>query len=655
MQVVPVLLTLQVLAGADAPSPDVLSAKAAAVRARVDSGIRVFQLAWRDAWRDAERDRRPPRWKAHFFQFQRRGFAVHCHWIATPLSIKRHLIAGSVRAHSACPLWSPEDEPLAGDERHGIDASLQPGAQLRVAVLRRNLLALLDSAAAALPGDLFVSGQRVRFAIDADDLTTAALAAGNCDADPARCGLLQGYVLLRVGLVAAADSAFLAAAALMAEGERCRWNDIGLLLEPEHRRRYRALPCAARSAREAAFWWLSDPLYIEPGNERRAEHFARKVRLVLQQAIGEDERQRWTPEHGGPAAEEALVRYGWPSRMYWGGQRVDLSHGGWLAQHGADTAPPYVVREYTRGRLHPVPAQSALDEPFAATAGDWQLAAPAEDEDWWPREHYARDGGGIVQLPDGQWAMLRRRDHARFVWAGALDPPLPGRARDAPLEAELLEGRTVGEMTRAGRFAARAGGRLLVDAPLAEGRALIAVEVSGDSVQPAARTRFGVHVAAPLAALGRGRALSQPLLYDPPADAGAELSDDAAIARMLGTTTLGAQRRVGVYWEAYGFAPDDTIDIEVQVSREDRPGVLARVAGVILLRRDGDAAGVGLGWREPPGSRRALEHREGTVTVQMRSFVLDLSRLPRGRYTMTLLMRAAGHAPVSGTRAFTLR
>ena len=155
---------------------------------------------------------------------------------------------------------------------------------------------------------------------------------------------------------------------------------------------------------------------------RRA--FARKVLVTLLAALGDDQRQRFTAWKGGNAVKESLIRYGWPSQMHWSGIQVDREQGNWLLNHVADTAAPYVVREYTRGRLHTRPLPAALASPFKAMPDQWQLNAPPKEDDWWPIEHFARDRSAIVQLPVGQTVMLRRRETTRLIWAGDLDPAL---------------------------------------------------------------------------------------------------------------------------------------------------------------------------------------------------------------------------------------
>jgi hypothetical protein len=627
------------------------------LRAGADSAIREFQLLWRYAWQDAQRVG-PTRWNPALNDDRERFTSAHCHPFYPPIVpafLRKRIIVGAMPSQAMCPKWYSSTRPMIGDERRAIDAGLIASVRPGIKAFRSQLRSLLDTTARQIPGDVHIAGQRVRFAIDQGDFAGAKAAATACERDLAQCALLRAYVRYRAGDIGGADSAFLAAANLMSEADRCAFNDIGMLLDAVMRRTYRALSCAARAGFEANLWLLSDPLYIEPGNERRAEHFARKMMLALMAPLGEDGRWRMTPEKGGEATTETLVRYGWPSQLYWGGPEVDRGHDTWLEMYSLDTAPPYVVPEYTRsGRLHAVPSTGALQAPFRAKPDDWELYAPANDEEWWPTEHMARDRSRIVQLPVGQTAMFRRKNSIRFAWAGDLDAVTLGVSEGDSVHAGFFQAREGSDVTRVGSYGGILGQPFVVDAPLLPGVALIGIELPGDSAHAAARTRFGIETPTPLSAQAGDLALSQPLLFDPALDARSSLDADAAVRRMYGTTTFTKWRRIGVYWEAYGFAPADAVDIEVQMVREDRPGILVRVTGFFLLGR-GEGGKATLRWREEPGSSAAIHRLEGSVPVQMRSINLDISRLPRGHYQLQLSMKRDDGAAVTSERAFVLR
>lgn len=629
------------------------------LRLRIDSATHLFLREWRKNWQETQSALPliPPGYNS--LDTVRRSQFMHCHFTTTSPrevvsgDVRKRLITGSMTAHAMCPLWLPPNARVPDDERRGIDGGIARNRRERIQQLRRTLRLLLDSTSREIPNDVALTGQRIRFAFDANDLDAASAAAAECAGAASSCALLRALVLHRRGLVAAADSAFLAATREMSELDRCSWSDVSMLLEPEQRTRYLGLSCAQRAEFEARLWWLADPLWLERGNERRAEHLARKVHASLVGALGDDERLRFTPRKGGEAVMETLVRYGWPTQFFWGGVVHDMGHDEWLRRAGAETARPYAALEYSRGRVHTVPSPAALDNPLTAAADAWELGAPKKGE-WWPREHYARDASRLVQLPIGQSVLLRRKQGARFAWAGDLDAKALARSESDSVTGTLFESRSSDSVTARGTFHALAGRALVVDVVLHPGATLLGVELPGDSSHAAARTRFGLEVAPALGALGGTRALSQPLFFEPADGAARDMTDDAAIARMFGGTSFDRRQRLGLYWESYGFAPGDSVDIEVHVSREDKPGVFERVASVLRIGARGGSE-VGMRWREGPGHNRGVPLRGEGVPVEMRSIVLEVSRLVKGTYRFQVAMNRPGEPPVTSERVVALR
>lgn len=645
------LLALQLAA---APRADTLPTDSR-VRLRVDSAIRRFQLEWRDAWGETRgQDVRLAAFD-NPHEGRLRLLALHCHWIAGNPRLAPHLVVGTVRSHATCPIWLPENARKVNDERRGIDGALTITRRWRVRELRRQLRLLLDTAAMQLPGDERIAAQRVRFAIDDGDQVGAVKAAAACERPEGYCGMLRALVLFRAARIAQADSAFLDAIALMPTAERCAWNDIGVLMEIEQRRQYTEMSCAERAELNARFWWLADPLWLEPGNERRAEQYARKTLVTMLAPLGEDERQHWRPGKGGEAVAETLLRYGWPTQMWWNGYRTDEGHDTWLLRvAGADTAQPYVVREYSRDRLHTAPSAAALRAPLQAKATDWTLTGLPADANWWPREHYGRDLSAIVQLPPGQSGMLRRHGSTRYVLATDLDPALLKRRAGEAVRATLFASRAASDLHSAGEFGARIGRPLVVDAALEAGPVLLGVELPGDLQRAAGRTRFSANIVPPLSALSGAQAVSQPLLIDPPTDDLGALPAEAAVARMFGSTTLAKARRIGVYWEGYGFATTDTVEITLALSREDKPGIFERVSSGFGLWGD-EGGRADIRWTEVPGGGRTIVRMEGDVAVQMRSVALDLRRQRAGRYRLEVSMKTPGGVAVASERTLVLR
>lgn len=625
------------------------------LRARVDSAIREFQNEWAEAWIRAQSEHGYLNGDEHWRDENERLVAIHCHRDGTSLWLHERIIRGDTPSQPTCPRFLPLDSSNVRDERFRLDNALDRRDLPTIAARRLLLREQLDTAAHELPHDIYIAQQRVRFALDAGDLNGAANAALTCGYDGAQCGLLQGLILYRFGDIARADSTFAAAADLMTAEQRCTWNDISMLLDRESRDEYERLGCDARAGFEKRFWWLADPLWLEPGNERRAEQAARKVTVSLLAPLGDDGRQHFIPRLGGEAVIESLIRYGWPTEMYWAGPLVDAGHNVWLDYWNIPRADHYILREYTRqDRLHVAPLPATLDNPFSATRDGWYLRAPLDDIMWWPQEFYARDRSALVPLPEGQMEMLRRRDSTRFAWAGDLDSVARGRTVDMHRQVALFDSRAVGDVDRVGYFPLRGGSRVLIDAQLAAGKTLIGIEVSGDSTHAAARTRYATNIEPPLSALSGGQAVSQPLLFDAPADVARSVTADSAIAHMYAGTTLRDAGRVGVYWEGYGFRASDTLDFSVRITRTDRPNAVVRAIRVLGIGDSGQG-GVAIRWRELPQNSRAVNQREGDVLVQMRSIVVDVSQLAHGDYELQLSINRPGQVPVTSERAFALR
>src|SRR6266446_5071034 len=108
----------------------------------------------------------------------------------------------------------------------GADEDSAPEEPPRIRRARARLLAALDQAAAALPGDEWIAGQRVRYLLEDGQHRLAAQAAEQCRAVTWWCEALGGMVRHAERDFAGADSLFAAALAAMPEDERCRWSDI---------------------------------------------------------------------------------------------------------------------------------------------------------------------------------------------------------------------------------------------------------------------------------------------------------------------------------------------------------------------------------------------------------------------------------------------
>ncbi|PYP44862.1 MAG: hypothetical protein DMD50_13095, partial [Gemmatimonadetes bacterium] len=257
------------------------------------------------------------------------------------------------------------------------------------------LLATLNSAAGAIPGDEWIAGQRVRYLLQSGRSAEALAAARTCGAAPWWCEALAGLALHVAGDYGAADSAYRAALDAMPPDERCRWTDISALLDGTLAQRYRRLPCDERGPFERRLWWLAQPLYSLPGNDRRTEHLARATMTRIERDARSTYGVLW-----GDDLREVTVRFGWPT--YWTrSEPATLSSFADVPITGHEPVPAF----------HFLPDGSAWDDPGSASPQVWEPRAPRA------REHYAPRYATAFGPLEHQVALFRRRDSCLVVGA----------------------------------------------------------------------------------------------------------------------------------------------------------------------------------------------------------------------------------------------
>ncbi len=178
----------------------------------------------------------------------------------------------------------------------------EPEATMRA---RRELLTALAAAAVSVPGDAWITGQRVRYLIEAHEDSAALQVAGACRAQLWWCLSLRGLALHDGGRTVPAEAAFDSAIAVMPTSVRCAWTDLSKLIGDNSRQPYRKLNCDQRLAANRRIWWLADPLYTREGNDRRAEHFARHTWAEIDSQGANGFAMRWDTD-----LEDMTVRFG---------------------------------------------------------------------------------------------------------------------------------------------------------------------------------------------------------------------------------------------------------------------------------------------------------------------------------------------------------
>jgi hypothetical protein len=486
------------------------------------------------------------------------------------------------------------------------DTLYQPGEEVEAVDTRRErLLQALDSAAAAIPGDPWVAGQRVRYLVEAGENDLAWGAAAECRAAGWWCTALQGYVLHHAGSIPEAEAAFEAVLAAMNDQDRRFWTDLRLVLPRGEQRAYGRMDEAARGQFERRFWWLADPFWMRPGNDRRTEHFARWVMDGMQEGARNTEGERWSSD-----LREILIRFGNPTAR----ERYDV---GSLGATGMVTYYPTWSWEY-------LPPTDAVLAPHEIQPGDWRLNDIRTRTSYRPL--YAER---FVDLPH-QVARFRRGGRTALVAAYAV-PEAFGARGGGPVEDGAVwydaHGERRVEAERAGRSAFR------LDVPSIPG--VISIEALATDANTAARARFGL---APPE--GAGLSLSDVLLLSDARARPASLDEAVAVAR--GSTETRAGDGLALYWEIYGL-PADAEEVTVAV------GISGGSAGWVRRRMEA----LGVVSAPDPVRIRWDEAVDGSVVARSIAIGIPADARP-GTYTLELSVQVPGHAAATAEREITV-
>jgi hypothetical protein len=462
---------------------------------------------------------------------------------------------------------------------------------------REQLLELLGRAQAAEPTDDWVSGMRVRYAIEAERLDTAIAAARACGGTSWWCAALEGLALHSANRHADASAAFDRALREMPEAQRCQWTDLTWWLEPSSHAAYNALGCNGRAAENARVFRLAQPLWMLPGNDVANEWYARRTisRVHSMGRIPYD--LQW-----GADLLESQVRYGWPSA--------------WSVQNGgvADPRPPSVIGHEPTPSYDFMPTPRALAAPTEAEAGDWEPKRARARMRYAPR--YA---SGFGLLPH-QFARFRRGDSTLVAGAYRLVRELEmGRAPyRAGLVLDGLDGRAPVQVVR---DSAAANGALL--AMLGDAPKLASLEVLGITGRKAARVRGAV---TPLTGEVR---LSDFLLLQR-ADASGTPSLEQLASQAYGSLTLDGRSTFGLYWESYRPAtPSAPLQVSVRATR---------VNSSFMQRM---TSSIGLSKAVQPVSVRFADNGRPDGGAG-RSLAITFPEVPAGDYRLTLVVSGAG-------------
>jgi hypothetical protein len=344
-------------------------------------------------------------------------------------------------------------------------------------------------------------------------------------------------------------------------------------------------------------WWLADPFWSEPGNDRRTEHYARWVMHALQDDARQVDRTRWEDD-----SRELVVRYGWPRA--------------WAVYQ-----PPFIgsnpgdaVLGYTGGRSWEwLPPLSAARRPGTLKGDEWPRAESAVTITRYGPAYAAR----MAEMPH-QFARFRRGRETLLVAAFTLrDDSLPGAPR--------LRGALVAMADADGRPAqaeADFGGQGVLRVTLPADSVIASLEVREPGSRIIGRERMAMGSDA------RAAVSDLLLLTDP---AARPVTLDEAVAGARSSAEARAGERLAVFWETYDIAAADSMTVRVRLVPDEAGWGRRRLEAVGLARpgrtaamrwvepvEPGPVAGRALGVSLPPGLRPGGYTLEVTVMLANR-------------------------------------
>jgi len=469
---------------------------------------------------------------------------------------------------------------------------------------RAELIATLDQAAAASPGDAWIAGQRVRYLVEAGRPAEAAHAARECRAGRWWCLALDGYALRSSGDYAAAASAFAAAVGAMPPAERREWDELAPAVADPDAKALRRMDPAARAVTVRHLWWLADPFWMDAGNDRLTEHYARLVADRFQDRARTTEGLFWADD-----LREILVRWGQPSGWERVRPRPGQSDGGVVTHY----APSFEF----------IPTLAMVRDPFAITAAEWKT------EEKLAHTVYAPPGVRRLDPLPHQVAVFRRDGRAEVVAAFAMKPDSLPPAPTLDAGAVLMHDPDAPPVAQTGRVS---GTRGVFRLHAAAEPAVLSLETREPVSRRAARARFGVDLRR---ASTPGVSISDILLLDRPDARPTSLDEAAPLSR--GTTEFASGDRLALYWEVYGLrGAADSVTFSVALARRPSGGVRRAAESIGLSRAVTPAR---MRWVEEPPA----------AAVLARSLAIALPRIPPGAYVLEVSVRTRSGA-VSTTR-----
>lgn len=545
---------------------------------------------------------------------------------------------------------------------------------------RAELIPELEALAHSAGNSAWLYDQRVAFAIKNDELERADAITRICDGVEWWCQTLRGltahlmhpgdglahydtaFALLDEDVRRAANGAFAGGAGPDA---RCEWSDIRAVAALEMLEEVRSSTCPGGQELQEMFWWLADPLWTREGNERYAEHLSRQVMIRMdvevQQLLAS---AKWpTPLYEDRlgnsgdvrASYEHIVREGFPNsqtdpcwdngrepRVVWACREngaVSFVHGGYGFAPDAErlrlplesTAEDWAV-EWRNGGCQPPWNRGGCGERPLPRRPNFKLVSydgclpPWRLEDCGPERMITRKRWHNL---DHQTVGLRRDDQLLVVSAARVPRELGPREA---LEPALALGRVATREVRVVPAAIDDARTFRATARVDSAGYLASIEVVGkDEI---GRARFG----APAPVLSDGFGVSDLALVDPRFERDSLSLEEA----LLPSLELPARQPVGLYFEIYGLAKDDSVDFTLTSGKLDA-SILQDLARFLRIR-PGETP-IHVTWTGAGGE----------AGISPRFFTLDPSSLDKGEYRLTLTVRRNDGREAVVSRRITLR
>jgi hypothetical protein len=503
------------------------------------------------------------------------------------------------------------------------------------------------------------------------------------------CNAMRGFTHYNLGHFNVSEAYFDSALRSMPDSQRCLWTDPSHVLNDYAlTRTMRGLPCGARSGLDEHIWWLADPLWSNPGNERRAAHLARWTEAVL--ADGDLRMLGWR-ELGSQAMNpqlETFLRMG-QFEVFRGFELGCAEHGRldcsgyvgiavdrfmpWAAQ-ARDQFRAGVFDHFLAPRQGGLVARNGAEVPFPVDFVKHASNIDNRADQRWRFQGYGEvfhaSHGKMHTIRDAQVGTLLRSTgplllasfdprHASLymaadIWPANAEPAEPGKwghllphltaLRLSPMTAAACVSSGPGAsiaVSPATRVFAGELVRVSVPYEALADSALVSLEAfstADDEFPVSARHRFAIF-RPDLGVTGRLRS-SDVILYSPSQSGVQPANAGEVLARMFARSSVYTVEPVAVIWEVYGLREGEEPEFELSVARVGGVGLLRSLGRVLGLASSTDTRQVR--WTAAPVLARDIgAHGETVFTLPF-----DISSLSPGSYIVQMTTKVGDEQPV---------